>query len=604
MTGLLCCISLFFSASDTLPAADTTFIEGKRLLMASQGKHVIVFPKGSQCLNQDLATAGISIRQYGLSGIGSISRRGADPTQIQVLWNGLVLNNPMLGMADLSLLQNDASTEIKLSEGASGSFYGSGSVGGTLSLQHKSPLESGGHFNTELLAGSFGRRELATHWSWNKPGLFITWNNNFYTAENDFTYKIPGSESMKMQFAGRSQYRSNLSAGYAYKRWNTEVHSEWQKGDRGLGTAAGGGASLGWQQDENWRTALSLTYTSDRVKWVQRLGIIRDKIIFELPGITSPDSSRSDSKQYQQEWHFNSGGLQWITGFDLLYVSAFTKNYIGSISNFYPAQFLAVSHHRKKMNVSASARWEWHEKIPVSSFSLERNIHAHWSLKANVSNSFRRPTLNDLYWNQGGNTHIKAEKGGSVESGLAGRWQSNGTILSINTTFWMRYLNNPIIWLPENNIWSATNLERGDYHGVQFSASVAHKVRNVSFYWTGSGEWCEAQITRESKVYNALFVPGFTGAGQLKIQHKNAFIKINYHGQSERFISTDNLSFLPAYALLSCHVGKEFSRFTHHLLLAAGADNIFNQTYQVMPGRPMPMRTLWMKITLKLHYKK
>jgi len=202
--------------------------------MASQGKNVIVFPIGSQWLNQDLAAAGICIRQYGPSGIGSISRRGADPAQIQVLWNGLVLNNPMLGMADVSLLQNDASTEIKLSEGGSGSFYGSGSVGGTLSLQHKSPDESGGNINTEILSGSFGRRELATHWNWNRPGLYFTWNNNFYAAENNFTYKIPGTESMKMQFADRNQFRSNFSAGYNFNRWNAEVHSEWQKGDRGL----------------------------------------------------------------------------------------------------------------------------------------------------------------------------------------------------------------------------------------------------------------------------------------------------------------------------------------------------------------------------------
>jgi iron complex outermembrane receptor protein len=604
MTGLLCCISLLFSASDTLPAADTAFIVGKRLMMASRGKNVIVFPRGSQWLNQDLAAAGICIRQYGPSGIGSITRRGADPSQIQVLWNGMVLNNPMLGMADLSLLQNDASTEVKLSEGGSGSFYGSGSVGGTLSLQHKSADKLGSNINTDILTGSFGRRELASHWNWSRPGLFFTWNHNFNTAENDFTYRIPGSESMKMEFARRSQYRSSFSTGFSVKHWNAELHSEWQKGNRGLGTPAGGGSSLGWQEDENLRTVLSLNYTSDCFKLVQRLGLIRDDIIFQLPGYSNPDSSRSTSKQYQQEWHFNSVGLQWITGIDLLHVSAFTKNYTGTASNLYPAQFVAVSHHRKKVNLSASARWEWNEKIPVGSFSVERSINNNWRLKTNVCNSFRRPTLNDLYWSNGGNTKIKAEKGGSIETGLAGSWQRHGTTVSLNTAIWMRYLNNPIVWLPGNNVWSVTNLDRGDYHGVQLSLSVDHKWGDVLFFWVAGGEWCEAKITRESIVYNALFVPGLTGSGHLRIQHKHAFLNIQCQGQSERFISTDNLSSLPAYALFSCHAGKEFNRSEHHFLLTAGADNLFNQNYQVMPGRPMPLRTLWMKLTLKLHYKK
>jgi hypothetical protein len=42
--------------------------------------------------------------------------------------------------------------------------------------------------------------------------------------------------------------------------------------------------------------------------------------------------------------------------------------------------------------------------------------------------------------------------------------------------------------------------------------------------------------------------------------------------------------------------------YRHHaMVFSAGADNILNQDYEVMPGRPMPLRSFWLKVNMQIN---
>lgn len=604
MTSILCCISLLVSAPDTFPAADTIFIQEKRLQVASVGKNVLQFESGSgNLLSQVLASAGISIRQYGPSGIGTLSRRGADPSQLQILWNGIVLNNPMLGMTDLSLLQNDAQSRIVLTEGGSGSFYGSGSVGGTLSMQHIQPEKTGESLTSSFTMGSFGRLQANADCRIKSRKNFFIWDNQWLNVKNHFPYKIENASGANMHYAEREQRRSRISSGLHYKKWDLALHAEWQKGERGLGTSAGGTTSLGWQADENKRLALLANYQSSKVKWVQRLGFIQDNFVFQPMAGQYKDSSRSQSLQYQQEWHFTVGSWNVIAGADLWQVSGKTRAYIRQAQQLFPAQFLSLFNQNKKYRISASSRWEWHEQISVNAVSGEYALGKVVNLKSSVSSSFRRPTLNDQYWSSGGNTNLKPEKGGNAEVGFTAKWIQGNVKAEMSATLWARHLNNPIVWLPENNIWMAFNMQRGDYYGTQFSAVLSGLIGQTQWQWRSSAEWCRADMLKNDLQFKALFVPAFSGASFLKIQRKKWFLNTGCNWQSMRYTSTDNLSSLPGYALFGIQTGKEMRFKQYNLSLSAGADNIFNQSYEVMPGRPMPLRSFWLRAIFQLTHK-
>ena len=605
MLVLYCCISLVAAAPDTFPATDTAVVLGKRYQLASVGKNVMHFQSSSgNLLNQELAAYGFSIRQYGPQGIGTLSRRGADPSQIQILWNGLVLNNPMLGMTDLSLLQSDGSSQIQFTEGGSGSYYGSGSVGGTLSLQHHAPEKDGSSAQLSALAGSFGQIQTQGCYRLKNKNNYLIWDNHWMSVQNNFPYQFGDGEVIKMQLARREQLKTRISGGFKHRRWDIDLHTEWQKSDRGLGTSAGSTSSLGNQYDENLRSVIYANYHKGGVKWVQRLGLIQDKIIFQLPGNILPDSSRSQSAQYQQEWHFSIGKWNAVAGLDVTFLRAETKNYERAQKHFFPAQFLSFYRQNKRYRLAAASRWEWNEQIAVNSISAEYAAGKYFTFKTNVSSSFRRPTLNDLYWSQGGNMQLQPEKGGNAELGIYFLRNVNHLEFYISTTVWARYLNTPIVWLPENNVWTASNLNRGDYHGVQSSFTLRYKTSKALLEWIAGGEWCVSEMTGMNKTFHSLFVPEFTGSGSMKVHCNDWIFVASCQGQSSRYVSTDNLYKLSGFALFSCMLGKSVFISRFKTTLSAGADNIFNHVYQVMPGRPMPMRSLWMKLTMNLQSNK
>jgi hypothetical protein len=103
--------------------------------------------------------------------------------------------------------------------------------------------------------------------------------------------------------------------------------------------------------------------------------------------------------------------------------------------------------------------------------------------------------------------------------------------------------------------------------------------------------------------FNALFVPRFSGASSFKLIRKLWYISSVCQWQSLRYTSTDNLSAMPGYALFSLQTGKEIRMKQHAFTITAGADNVLNHSYEIMPGRPMPMRSFWLKANLKLSNK-
>jgi hypothetical protein len=172
---------------------------------------------------------------------------------------------------------------------------------------------------------------------------------------------------------------------------------------------------------------------------------------------------------------------------------------------------------------------------------------------------------------------------------------------NISATLWARFLNNPIVWLPDNNIWAASNLQRGEYYGAHFTAVISGVAGLCAWEWHNAAELCRANMVKNDIRFNALFVPRFSGASVLKLHHSQWFLNIGCNWQSIRYTSTDNLSILPGYGLLSLQTGRNILYRQLIMAFSAGADNILNQSYEVMPGRPMPLRSVWFKINIHIN---
>ncbi|HOH76358.1 MAG TPA: TonB-dependent receptor [Myxococcota bacterium] len=94
----------------------------------------------------------------------SISIRGSDPRSTLVSLDGIPLNSPFLGGADLNSMTLATLDSISTTRGGQGSLRGSDSTGGTVDVGTPSILDASGFTRAAVLAGSFGTfRMKAAH---------------------------------------------------------------------------------------------------------------------------------------------------------------------------------------------------------------------------------------------------------------------------------------------------------------------------------------------------------------------------------------------------------------------------------------------------------
>ena len=112
----------------------------------------------AQLLTQQMP---VFIKSYGFNGLATVNIRGASAAQSQVLWNGIPITNAALGMADVSSMPVFFIQNLQLVYGSSAALFGSGNVGGTISIETTQPK-----FQTQNLAsvflggGSFGQMNV------------------------------------------------------------------------------------------------------------------------------------------------------------------------------------------------------------------------------------------------------------------------------------------------------------------------------------------------------------------------------------------------------------------------------------------------------------
>ena len=72
------------------------------------------------------------IKSYGPGGIATPAFRGTGASHTQLSWNGLNINSPMLGQADLSLIPGGFIDDINIYSGLASLAISGGGLGGTI----------------------------------------------------------------------------------------------------------------------------------------------------------------------------------------------------------------------------------------------------------------------------------------------------------------------------------------------------------------------------------------------------------------------------------------------------------------------------------------
>jgi iron complex outermembrane receptor protein len=79
----------------------------------------------------------LHIKSYGNANIATTSMRGGNANHTALLWNGLNIQNAMLGQTDLSIIPTLFFDNVSLEYGGGSAMWGSGAIGGSIHLQNK-----------------------------------------------------------------------------------------------------------------------------------------------------------------------------------------------------------------------------------------------------------------------------------------------------------------------------------------------------------------------------------------------------------------------------------------------------------------------------------
>ena len=179
----------------------------------------------------------IFVKSYGRATLSTVAFRGTSPSHTQVTWNGMRINNPMLGMTDFSMIPSYFIDDASLLHGTSSVNETGGGLGGSVKLSTQPADADGfgmqyvqgvGSFKTfdEFLRLTYGDE----HWQ-TSTRLVYSSSPNDYTYRNHDKKENVYDENMNIT----DQYypkEKNKSGSYKDMHLLQEVYYNTRKGDR------------------------------------------------------------------------------------------------------------------------------------------------------------------------------------------------------------------------------------------------------------------------------------------------------------------------------------------------------------------------------------
>lgn len=547
------------------------------------------------------------VKSYGSGVLATPSFRGTNANHTAVLWNGLNLQSSMNGQTDLSLLPLGFFNQAHLQMGGAGALFGSGAVGGVIHLGNKPEWNKGINARVNFVVGSFGhfQQQFQTSISSEKRIFKIGLINK--NAENDFLFRNTalGSQPIDRQTNAHIYQNGLLAEAYQKIGNNNWIGLRYwlQNSDRGIPPTLLSGQNQNFQQDYTHRLGAEWQFEKDKFSVATRAAYFSEKIIFGRPYF---DTSSNIAHTFQLESELNykiSDNQSFNIGLQGTHTMANGNNlpsnpYLSRAAVF-GSYKIGLFNRKLILNANVRQQFSGEKVIPTPGIGMEVIIQPKsLVIKANISRNYRLPTFNDLYWKQqgaSGNKNLKSEEGWSGDMGIYGDMDFQKTNLRVSLTGFYSSLTNQIFWSPNTGgILQPINILASRAMGFEYLGSISHAINsNWSLNLKTSYDFTISEIIDfEDKSLigkQLIYVPYEKGFAELGIGFKRWSVKYNHAFTGFRYTREDNKTYLPAFSVGNIFISYLISYKKFSALIYSGLYNIFNENYQVMAGRPMPI---------------
>ena len=592
----------------------------------------------------------IFVKSYGRATLSTVSFRGTSPSHTQVSWNGMRINNPMLGMTDFSMIPSYFIDDASLLHGTSSVNETGGGLGGSVKLSTQPANAEGfgmqyvqgiGSFKTsdEFLRLTYGD----DHWQSSTRLVYSSSPNEFSYRNHDKKENIYDED---MTIIGQYYPKEKNRSG-SFKDFHAlqEVYYNTLKGDRfGLNawyihsnrelpmltTDYGNESDFeNRQREETFRGVFSWDHLRENWKVSAKGGYVHTQMKYDYKrdagnGVMTP-MTRSRSKvntfygQSEAEYYI---GKEWLFTANVSahqhFVESRDKNIIRQDGN---QAIVGYSKGRVELSGAASAKWQPNDRIGMSVVLREEMYGETWTplipaffidgivsergnimLKASTSRNFRFPTLNDLYFLPGGNPNLKRESGWTYDIGMSFAVGKEDVYSLTGSVNWFdSHVKDWILWLPTTKgFFSPRNIKNVHAYGIEcksnFSVLLGKECRlalNGTFSWTPSINEGEPMTAADQSIGKQLpYVPEWSSniSGRLYWKKWSLLYKWCYYSKRHTMSSND-ISLtgkLPEYYMSNLTLERGISLKGVELSLKGAVNNLFDEEYLSVLSRPMP----------------
>ena len=592
----------------------------------------------------------IFVKNYGRATLSTVAFRGTSPSHTQVSWNGMKINNPMLGMTDFSTIPSYFIDDASLLHGTSSVNETGGGLGGSVKLS-TTPANAEG-FGMQFVQGigSFKTFDEFLRLNYGNDNWQTSTRVVYSTSPNDYKYRNHDKkeniydENMNII----DQYypiERNRSGSFKDFHFLQEVYYNTNKGDRfGFNAwyinsnrelamlTVDHGEDTDFdnrQREETFRSVISWDHLRSNWKLGAKAGYIHTWLAYDYKrdlgnGIMA-EMTRSRSRvntfygQAESEYYISN---KWLFTASLTahqhFVESRDKNIIKQDGG---NAIVGYRKARTELTGAVSAKWRPTDRLGLSVVLREEMFGDKWTplipaffidgviskkanlvAKASISRNYRFPTLNDLYFLPGGNPDLRKESGWSYDAGLSFAVGKAGVYsLSGSATWFESFIKDWIIWLPTTKgFFSPDNIKDVHAYGVELKTDLDLALTqeltlglNGTFSWTPSINKGEPRTPADQSVGKQLpYVPKYssTVTGRLSWRKWSFLYKWCYY--SERFtMSSNDISLtgkLPPYFMSNISIEKGLSFKWADISLKGAINNLFNEEYLSVLSRPMP----------------
>ena len=589
------------------------------------------------------------VKQYGRATLSTVSFRGTGPSHTQVTWNGMRINNPMLGMTDFSMIPSYFIDDASLLHGTSSVNEAGGALGGVVKLSTAPAAADGFGLQYIQGIGMYRTFDEFLRLTWGDEHWQVSTRAVYQSSRNDYKYRNRDKKENiydeEMNIVG-SYYpvERNKSGAFDDVHVLQEIYYNTGRGDR-FGLNA-------WYINSNRELPLLTTDYADDTRFENRqrehtlrsvlswdrlrrdwkvgakAGYIHTWMAYDYrrdPGngiMTSMTRSRSRIDTfYGQAAGEYAVGDEWLFTADIAlhqhFVRSADKNIVLQQGD---KAIVGYDQGRVEIDAAVSAKWRPAERLGLSAVLREQLYGTKWATvpalfadyllskrgnvvaKVSVSRNFRFPTLNDLYFLPGGNPDLKNETGVQYEAGLSFAVGRDAIYtLSGSASWYDQRIDDWILWLPTTKgFFSPVNIKEVHAYGVEVRADLSVMLArglkldlDGTFSWSPSINVGEPMSPADQSVGKQLpYEPEFSGTATGRLAWRSWGLLWQFCYYSERYTMSSNditlTGRLTPYVMNNLSLEKGFAFRRADLSLKATINNLFNEEYLSVLSRPMP----------------